>query len=348
MFQVEPVLWLQAAASPLLTALMTAVTLLGYARAYVVLVLFVAFAVRLRPALYVLLALLIAGLATEGLKLSVAFPRPVDVDARVADLARSGASALVAAGAAQHFLGAPAADALAAIRAAPNADFGFPSGHVAGATALAAGLLLFFRRPTPASGGAPRPAAGLVAGAVAWPLVMAASRMYLGRHFLGDVAGGFVVGGLAVVAAYGLARWVDRAPTSRAAARRPALAAAVATAVLAAALAAGATWLNPENAGRVAGLLAALAALAALRHQAESASLPRRLARFGVALALFLALQRGAAAILSASGAADDALAAFAAGGTVLALALVGSVVAGRRLGLYDAAAARKSRGVPP
>jgi len=53
MFQAEPVLWLQGFASPALTWLLRGVTLLGYAPVYVGLILFLAFAVRFRSALYV-------------------------------------------------------------------------------------------------------------------------------------------------------------------------------------------------------------------------------------------------------------------------------------------------------
>jgi len=65
---------------------------------------------------------------------------------------------------------------------------GFPSGHVSATTTFVVGLALLAgsRRRRWALG-------------VAWIIAMALSRMYLGRHFLGDVIGGVGVG-LATVA----------------------------------------------------------------------------------------------------------------------------------------------------
>lgn len=103
MFQAEPVLWLQSVASPALTWILHGITLLGYAPAYVALVLFLAFAVRMRPALSVLLALLLAVSATDTLKNAVALPRPSDVDARVVEPGDSPPVPLVPRGAATSF-----------------------------------------------------------------------------------------------------------------------------------------------------------------------------------------------------------------------------------------------------
>ena len=85
MFQAEPILWLQAHASPALTWLLSAITLLGYAPTYVV-----AASWRWRSgsacvrASASLLALLVSGILTEGLKSGLALPRPIDVDPRAA------------------------------------------------------------------------------------------------------------------------------------------------------------------------------------------------------------------------------------------------------------------------
>jgi hypothetical protein len=67
---------------------------------------------------------------------------------------------------------------------------GFPSGHVSAATTFAVGLAML-------AGSRRR----RWVFAVAWIAAMAVSRMYLGRHFLGDVIGGVGVGLITVVIA---------------------------------------------------------------------------------------------------------------------------------------------------
>ena len=123
MFQVEPILWLQAHSSTALTWLLTAFTLLGYAPAYVAAILTLAFGVRLRPGLAVLVTLLVCGLLTEGLKSGLALPRPYSVDARVlAPAVVPGAAPHVSAvsavtrGGAASFWGLPSPEAVAAVR----------------------------------------------------------------------------------------------------------------------------------------------------------------------------------------------------------------------------------------
>ena len=64
MFEVDPNLWLQSFSSPWLTAVMRAVSSLGYEWFYIALIIGLAFGVRLRPTLGVLLAVLLAGIAT--------------------------------------------------------------------------------------------------------------------------------------------------------------------------------------------------------------------------------------------------------------------------------------------
>lgn len=79
----------------------------------------------------------------------------------------------------------------------------YPSGHTATA-AVVAGALLVVLLPRCRTG-AQR--AAVVAGAAAWPALMAASRMSLGCHYLTDVAGGMLLGSAWVAGC--LAAWLS-------------------------------------------------------------------------------------------------------------------------------------------
>lgn len=192
MFQVEPILWLQAHASTPLTWLMSAVTLLGYAPAYAVAALLaLVFGVRRRPVLAVALALILSSLLAEALKAGFALPRPSDVDSRIVSLgpgAGARPAAAVERGGAPGFWSLPSPLAIAAVRARPHPNYGFPSGHVSAALAAVLATGFFF--------GSWR----LAVAALPWPLLMLVSRLYLGRHFPADVIGGMAVGGLAFAA----------------------------------------------------------------------------------------------------------------------------------------------------
>ena len=91
---------------------------------------------------------------------------------------------------------------------ATEESHGFPSGHAQGAVTLW-GFLAFYRRSW-----------AWRAACVAIVALIGFSRLYLGAHFLGDVLGGFVVGGLMLAAYFALAsrrvgatwpRWVKGA-----------------------------------------------------------------------------------------------------------------------------------------
>lgn len=159
MFLTDPILWLQSFASPALTRVMDGISWFGYTRAAIVVITFLAFAHRLRPAVAVLVLIGLTATATDVAKTLTDRPRPYQVDARVAALG--------------SFV--PGADA--------DGDQGtsFPSGHVATTTAVLLGMLWLFkwRRAW--------------WGFVVWLPLMALSRLYLGRHFPGDVLGGVLL-----------------------------------------------------------------------------------------------------------------------------------------------------------
>lgn len=318
MFSTEPILWLQAQGSPALTWLLSVVSLLGYGPVYAVLLLALGFGVRLRPTLAVLVAAILASLLVAGLKAGFALPRPDEVDARVRTGAQGPSVALVERGGAPDLWSLPRPEALAAVRARPGQNYGFPSGHVAGATAVLLGIAVFFRRPA------------ALAAALFWVPTMALSRMYLGRHFPADVLAGFAVGVVAACLAVPLVRVLEWAAFAGRSRRGLAT-----VCVLAASLLGLAPWASPVpslHIGCFAGLLSGYAFLSLTGAPPEGGDTRQRIARAALALGL---LALGAAAFARWL---DDAPGwhpgALAAGLVVTAAPLVGTIALTRRLGL--------------
>jgi membrane-associated phospholipid phosphatase len=273
MFQTEPILWLQAVGSPPVTWLLAGVSLLGYGPVYVVVLLALGFGVRLRPSLAVMVAAALAGLLVAGLKAQAALPRPGEVDARVRSGFRGDQIALVARGGAPDFWSRPSPESITAVRALAPHNFGFPSGHVAGATAVLLAGAVFFRSR------AVLPFAGF------YVPTMALSRMYLGRHFLADVLGGCTAGLVAVALAIPLVRGLEwSAFASRGRRGLAPVGLLVALLVLLARLV---PLLSSLYVGSLAGLLLGYAFLALTGPPPEGGTTRHRLARAALALACF-------------------------------------------------------------
>lgn len=171
MFEVHPIIWLQSWSSSTLTAVMNGISLLGYTRAYVAIAVLLAFAFRVRAAVPLLVLIALSGALTDIAKTTAAMPRP-DADSRVQALSLFASE-----------LRAREADTPTEM----EDSYGFPSGHVSATTTVVVGLGLLVRwsRRAWAIGGL-------------WIAAMAVSRMYLGRHFPGDVIGGVAVGAATV------------------------------------------------------------------------------------------------------------------------------------------------------
>lgn len=312
MFQVDPNLLLQSFASPFLTWLMLGVSELGHTWFYVVLIVVLGFGVRLRPTLGMMLALLLAGVATHAAKSGFELPRPSDVDARVLYKLEA-PRALVADGAAPSFLALPMPEARAALRATADPDYGFISGHTSAATAMCVAVLLFF--------GLRRRAAWIAL--LAWPLLMGLSRMYLGRHFLADVTGGLVVG----VAAAWLAYWL--LPK-----RWGLLAAGVG---LLCVLAPFTPLLHPAGLGQLAGLAIVLGVLARRGYPPDDGRAWQRAARVALLCAFYLAIDAITGRLGEAAGWSEASPAWVPVVAVATATMFLGAIAASRRLGLYRA-----------
>jgi len=322
MFESDPILWLQQFSAPWFDAAMHFLSWIGEAWFYTPAVLILLFATRLRPGMGVLLALLLAAFATEGFKQGFGMPRPSEVDARVLYKGESGLH-LVADGAADGFWALPMDEAIAAKRGTRDPSYGFVSGHTSAATALALALALFF--------GARR--WWIWALALAWPLLMGLSRMYLGQHFLADVLGGLAVGVAVVLVARALMRKFQ-APWPRA--RRTWMLAVAGVCTLAVA-AVWVPWIDPAIAGDVTGALLGIGALMRFGWPDGDTGWLRRSARVFVALTVGYTTIWLLATAYAATGWPDRHPGAFVFGAGGIAAALLGSILISLRLGLYRA-----------
>lgn len=198
MFQTEPILYLQSLGNEYFTFLMVLITTMGCSPFLVAIIVTIIFGVDFKKGFLLFQLLLWTGLVTTVIKILVAFPRPDFVDNRVVNL-QSGiknTSPFNGSGS-EGIFELPDKEVLKEFRLQKSlhlqesfisSPFGFPSGHVALTTAFMGGCAYIFNskllwRMTP-----------LII------LIMAFSRMYLGRHFLGDVLGGVIIGLIFVTA----------------------------------------------------------------------------------------------------------------------------------------------------
>ncbi|TFG75784.1 MAG: phosphatase PAP2 family protein, partial [Chrysiogenales bacterium] len=192
MFQTGVHIALQSQASDWLTWLMLQITATGYYRFVIVMVIAVMFGISLRKGFLLFQIIAWTAVLSEIAKQFFGLPRPFFSDSRVVCLEPDWdvATPFRAMGG-NSFLALPAPEVIDVYRL-KNLSFGFPSGHVSGAIAMWGGLATIFRS---------RILAWLAPFAI---MLIAFTRMYLGVHFLADVIGGTLLGGLLLFFAWRL------------------------------------------------------------------------------------------------------------------------------------------------
>lgn len=332
MFQTEPIKFLQSLSTEWLTDFLLFISQLGYSSFYMPVLILITFGIDFRKGFLLTQMMLWVGLLTVLLKNLIALPRPADVDSAVQLLQEKIPNPTPFSGmGGESFWDLPDLETIRVFRYQPEWSFGLPSGHVSGTATLWGGLSLLFR-----------PAAIKVVGLV-MVILMPLSRMYLGRHFLADVLGGFLLAaGLVVVVHVLFVRPGTHGRLLALVRLRPSVDRrfVVLLAVLLVApivLLALSPLVEAEDAGSLFGLNVAFLALAMAGLPDDAAPWFRRTGRVALACALYLSTASLIGFLMEATSIAESiSWIEFLTAAITAFVALWGGVTASLGLGLYS------------
>jgi membrane-associated phospholipid phosphatase len=183
MFQTELIFFLQSFETKFLNYFFQFWTQIGFSRWTLLMMFCVLFGISFRYGFIVMQAMLLNGLTSLWLKEVFALPRPVHVDLNVKLVGENAPNLTPFEGqGAKSFFSRLPQDMVASLRADPPSSWGFPSGHTSNAMTLGGLFFLIAKKPW------------VKIVSVAIMVLVPLSRMYLGRHFLADVLGGYVIG----------------------------------------------------------------------------------------------------------------------------------------------------------
>lgn len=322
MFQTDPVIWLQSFESPGLNWLMTTVSNLGYSIVYGILMTCLIFGFRLRQGLCVALAAFLVGVLTFGLKNGLEFPRPSYIDINVGEPGQVPMEPFTNNGGGTSFWGLPSAEAMKIMSTQQGWSYGLPSGHVSAAAAFFLGMAFFLRSK------------GLLVFSAVWVPLMALSRIYLGRHFLGDVLGGIIVAVIGIFIAYRLLRPLIRSDFRRS--DFPSLLPLAIFIIPLSLMAPFVTLIDHQNMGRLLALLVLIAYLLKVGFPEDTGSFWKRALRVIVVSILSLIIDRTLNFIMEYTGWENFALGEMVMAFLTICVSFVLSIECLRYLRLYS------------
>jgi membrane-associated phospholipid phosphatase len=183
MFQTELILFLQSFESNFINFFFQFWSDVGFSRWTSIFMLVFLFGISFRYGFILMQAMMWSGLTSLWLKDIFALPRPAHVDLNVKLIGEATPNTTPFEGqGAKSFFGRLPQEVVSSLRADPPRSWGFPSGHTSNAMTLGGLLFLFTNK------------LWVKLVSVAIIVFVPLSRMYLGRHFLADVLGGYVIG----------------------------------------------------------------------------------------------------------------------------------------------------------
>lgn len=183
MFQTGPIIFLQSFKNDLLTLFMRIISTLGHESFFVVLCIIILFGISFRKGFILTQIILLMPIINNILKQIFALPRPLHVDTNVLSFYGNYAEFDFTGKGAKTFFGLLDKKVISFMRnyaKSHDFSFGFPSGHMMSSTGLWVSLSLLFKKRI------------IIIFTPIMIILMALSRMYLGRHFLADVIGGTI------------------------------------------------------------------------------------------------------------------------------------------------------------
>jgi hypothetical protein len=211
---------------------------------------------------------------------------------------------------------------MAATKKQSDWSYGLPSGHVSGAASFFLALAFFFR------------SRGVFVFAVCWIILMALSRMYLGRHFIADVLGGVAVGTFAVAVVtflvYPLKKGITQTPNYAALLRWAAFVLGLVV------LAPFIDLLDKENIGRQLGLFGTYALLLRIGFPSDKGNFWKRSARVIIAILAYMAIDQIVNPIIDSIGLDDNSLGMLVAVFLITFSSFLATVFIAMRLKLYE------------
>jgi len=192
MFQTEIIIFIQSFSSDFLTFFFKFWTTIGYPSYITVFLIIILFGIKFREGFILIHAVLWTTIITTFLKNLFALPRPANVDLNVKLLGESypNLTPFESTGA-ENFWGRLPKEVVEALRIHPIDSWGFPSGHTSNAAATWGLLAMMFKKKW------------IRIVSIGMIVFIPFSRMYLGRHFLADIMGGYLIGWIMAFVFYG-------------------------------------------------------------------------------------------------------------------------------------------------